>query len=365
MAKRTPLFNKHLNLNAKMIDFSGYDMPVQYGGIKQEHLCVREAAGLFDVSHMGEFFISGPQAMELVQEVTANDASLLKPGKAQYSVMCNDEGGIADDLLVYMLERNLYMLVVNAANIGKDREWIRSKNRFDAELDDRSDRMALLAVQGPASVDLLAGLTELDLLQMDSFSFANGTVAGERDVLVSATGYTGEKGFELYIDTDSADPAVIWDALLIKGERYGLQPAGLGARDTLRLEMGLALYGNDLTNDTSPLEAGLGWLTRFEKGDFIGSDALRKQKEAGVKRKLAGFVIGESRQIPRSGYEIRAEDGTKIGFVTSGTQSFSLGKGIGMGYLPVAFSSEGTLIHISIRKKLVPAVVARLPFIKK
>ncbi len=365
MAKRTPLYEKHQEYGARMIDFGGFDMPVQYKGIKQEHMAVREAAGLFDVSHMGEFIISGPEALKWIQKITINDASSLKSGKAQYSAMCYENGGIVDDLLVYRLQEDRFMLVVNASNIEKDREWILSQNSYDADFDDRSDTVALLALQGPKSPELLQKLTDLNLNEIKFYSFEKGSVAGQADVIVSATGYTGEKGFELYIDTEKANPSVIWDTLFQHGKDYGLQAAGLGARDTLRLEMGLALYGNDITAGTTPLEARLGWLTKFDKGPFIGSEALKKQKKEGLKRKLMGFKIEDSRQIPRAGYDICSPDGEKTGFVTSGTQSISLGIGIGMGYLPIEDAIEGNTIYISIRKKLIPATVTKPPFLKK
>lgn len=338
-------------------------MPVHYSSIKQEHNAVRASAGLFDVSHMGEFIITGPKALRLIQKITINDASKLRPGKAQYSAMCYEDGGIVDDLIVYMLDENQYMLVVNASNIVKDREWILSHNSFGADFEDKSEEIALLALQGPNSVDLLQELTNLNPGDIGFYTFAAGEVAGQPGVIISATGYTGEKGFELYVNTEIADPVVIWEALMEHGTRYGLEPAGLGARDTLRLEMGYALYGNDITGETTPLEAGLSWLTRLEKGDFIGSDAIRKQKDEGLKRKLAGFVVHESRLIPRAGYEIFDENLKKIGFITSGTQSITLGKGIGMGYIEAGKSSEGSTIHIAVREKQIPAVITKPPFI--
>lgn len=365
MTKRVPLLEKHKKIGAKIINFGGFEMPVQYQGIKQEHNAVREAVGLFDVSHMGEFFVSGPEALDLIQKISVNDASKLYPGKAQYSVMCYEDGGIVDDLLVYMFKENSYMLVVNAANIKKDREWIVSNNTFDAIIEDRSEHIVLLALQGPKAPELLSQLTELNPEEIGFYSFKKGSVADQQDVIVSATGYTGEKGFELYIDTAVSDPVPVWDALMDIGKGYGLQPAGLGARDTLRLEMGFALYGNDITADTTPLEGGLGWLTKFYKGEFIGYNALLKQKKAGINRTLTGFKIEESRRIPRSGYDICNSKGIKTGTVTSGTQSVSLGIGIGMGYLPVEDAVEGNTVYISIRKKLIPAIVTKPPFLKK
>jgi aminomethyltransferase len=362
MSKRTPLFEKHQEFGAKMIDFGGFDMPVQYEGIKQEHLAVRQAAGLFDVSHMGEFVISGPESLNLIQKVTINDASKLKPGDAQYSAMCYEHGGIVDDLIIYKLAEDNYMLVVNASNIKKDLDWIRSHNNFDAVVTDISDKIALLALQGPKSVEILEKATDLDVSKIDFYNFETGTVAGQPDVIVSATGYTGEKGFELYIDTENSDPVKIWDAIFRHGTKHGLMPVGLGARDTLRLEMGFALYGNDITEETTPLEGRLGWLTKLDKNDFIGSEALKTQKNEGLKRKLVGFKIEEARQIPRTGYDICDEAENKIGFVTSGTQSISLGIGIGMGYVPIDNAKDGSTIYIKIRKNLIPAIITKPPF---
>lgn len=365
MSKTTVFYENHKNLDAKLIDFGGFEMPVQYAGIKQEHNAVRNAAGLFDVSHMGEFFVKGPNALELIQHVTINDASKLKIGKAQYTAMCYETGGIVDDLLIYKLAEEEYMLVVNASNIEKDWEWITQNNSAGAELENRSEDIALLAIQGPDAPAILQKVTEKNLDDISFYSFDIGDVAGESDVIISATGYTGEKGYELYIDTTKSDAPAIWDALMEAGKGSGLEPAGLGARDTLRLEMGLALYGNDITKETQPLEARLGWLTKFDKGDFIGKDALLKKKEAGLSRKLMGFEIDEPRAVPRKGYSITDEDENEIGFVTSGTQSITLGKGIGMGYIAKEHANEGDTIYIKIRKKHVPATVVKPPFIKK
>ncbi len=365
MSKRTPFYHEHEKLGAKIIDFGGFDMPVQYEGIKQEHMAVREKAGLFDVSHMGEFFVKGPEALSLIQKVTINDASKLVPGKAQYTAMCYEDGGIVDDLLVYMLSDEEYMLVVNASNIEKDWGWITSRNSMDAEIENRSDDYALLALQGPNSVEILQKLTETDVSEIKFYTFEMGAVAGEEDVIISATGYTGEKGFELYIDTKKADAVKIWNELLKKGEELGLEPAGLGARDTLRLEMGFALYGNDISKDTNPIEANLGWLTKLDKGDFVGKEAVAEVKDKGRSRKLSGFVIDEGRNVPRSGYKILNSEGDEIGFVTSGTQSISLNKGIGMGYIDMDHAKEGESIKIQIRKKEVSATVTKPPFYKK
>lgn len=364
MSKQTPLHSEHEDLGARMTDFSGFEMPVQYAGIKQEHNAVRKHAGVFDVSHMGEFLISGPDALALIQKITINDASVLRPGKAQYSAMCYEDGGIVDDLLVYMLDEQEYMLVVNASNIEKDFEWIQSQNDIDAEVEDKSGDIGLIALQGPKSIDILQKLTETDVNSIRFYRFEKGSVAGEKDIIISATGYTGEKGFELYVDTGKADIRKIWNKILEAGEDYNIEPAGLGARDTLRLEMGYALYGNDIDKDTTPIEARMSWLTKFDKGDFIGKERLLQQKKEGASHKLMGFEMLEERKIPRSGYEIRDKYGSKIGFVTSGTQSISLNKGIGMGYLETKKAVESEKIFIKIRKDQVPAIVVKPPFLK-
>lgn len=365
MLKRTPFYQKHQELGARLIDFGGFEMPVQFSGIKQEHLAVREHAGVFDVSHMGEFIVKGPDSLDLIQKVTINDASKLTTGKAQYTAMCYEDGGIVDDLLVYKLDENEYMLVVNASNIEKDFNWIEKHNTMKADFQNRSDDIALLALQGPASVDILQKMTPVAVDEIGYYTFQTGTVANENDVIISATGYTGEKGFELYIDLKKADALKIWDSLMIAGEEYHLEPAGLGARDTLRLEMGFALYGNDISAETTPLEAGMGWLTKLEKHNFLGKSAILKQKESGINRKLMGFIISEPRNIPRSGYPILNEHGDEIGHVTSGTQSISLNKAIGMGYIAIDHAREGEKIYIDIRKKRVEATVVKPPFLKK
>ena len=365
MLKKTPLHPEHKKLGARLIDFGGFEMPVQYKGIKQEHLAVRKHAGLFDVSHMGEFFVSGPNALQLIQKVTVNDASTLTPGKAQYSAMCYENGGIVDDLLVYQLDDDKYMLVVNASNIKKDFEWIESHNTMNADLKNRSDKIGLLALQGPNSISILNKLTEEDVSSIGFYRFEIGTIAGEENIIISATGYTGEKGFELYVDTEKSDIRKIWKEILEAGNECYIEPAGLGARDTLRLEMGYPLYGNDITKETTPLEARMGWLTKIGKGDFIGKEKLREQKEKGISRKLMGFELQEERKIPRSGYEIRDNYGSKIGFVTSGTHSISLNKGIGLGYLDADKAEESEKIFIKIRKDQVPAIVIKPPFINK
>lgn len=356
--KRTPLHQQHLDLGAKMVPFAGFEMPVQYSGLGDEHHCVRQKVGVFDVSHMGEFFIEGPQALDLIQWVSSNDASKLTDGKVQYSCMPNGKGGIVDDLLIYRMSEQKYMLVVNASNIEKDRAWIESQNRFDARLTDRSDAYALLAVQGPKASAALQSLTDLDLDSIKFYTFETGTFAGVENVIVSATGYTGAGGFELYVD--AAKAADVWDAVMNAGEAYGIMPAGLGARDTLRLEMGFCLYGNDITDETSPIEAGLGWITKFTK-EFIDRKRLEEQKENGTARRLVGLEMLE-RGIPRQGYPIEDAEGNVIGEVTSGTMSPSLEKAIGMGYVQTAFKKPETEVYIRIRKKALKAKVVKPPF---
>ncbi len=364
---RTPFYDIHARLGAKLIDFGGYEMPVQYSGIKKEHHAVRNSAGVFDVSHMGEIYFTGPHALQAVQHITVNDASRLVPGKAQYSAMCYEDGGIVDDLLVYMLDEETYLLVVNASNKEKDLDWMLTNNPHKAIIEDRSDETCLLAVQGPESIRLLQPLTDTDLSAVKFYTFTIGKLAGFEDVIISATGYTGEKGFELYFDKTKADPEAVWKAIFESGEENGIEvlPAGLGARDTLRLEMGFPLYGNDITKDTHTLEAGLGWITKFEKGDFIGSQALLKIKETGIKRRLVGLMTDNRRDIPRKDYPILDDNGNKIGHVTSGTQSVTEVKGIGMGYVDIAFKEPGTSVFIEIRGNAAPFTVTKPPFVKK
>lgn len=364
MPNKTPFHSIHKKMGGKLVDFAGFEMPVQYKGIKIEHAAVREAVGVFDVSHMGEFFISGPAAFDLVQKVTVNDVSKLIPGKAQYSCMCYEDGGIVDDLIVYKLDEEEYMLVVNGANVQKDFDWISSQNSMNAELENKSDNYALLAVQGPNAAKALQKLTDVDMEAVGFYAFTSGKLAGA-DMIISGTGYTGEKGFELYFDINQGNPEEVWNAIFEAGEEFGIEPCGLGARDTLRLEMGYALYGNDITKDTHPLEARLGWITKFDKGDFVGKEALLKKKEEGIDRQLVGFVMDDERSIPRNGYEITNENGDSIGVVTSGTMSITLGKGVGMGYVEKAHAAEGSAINIAIRNKSAVAVVTRPPFIKK
>jgi aminomethyltransferase len=358
--KRTPLWEEHRAVGAKLVPFAGYDMPVQYrSGIISEHNAVRKFAGLFDVSHMGEIEITGPQALDLVQYVTTNDASKLEYGQAQYSVMCREDGGAIDDCIVYRL-RDRYMIVVNASNRVKDRDWIaHNAQKFDCEATDRSDEIALIALQGPRAEKILKNLTETDLPAIAYYHFDEGEVAGVPS-LISRTGYTGEDGFELYLSGE--DAVHVWRKLLEVGGADGLVPAGLGARDSLRLEMGYALYGNDIDEKRTPLEAGLGWVTKLDKGDFVGSEALRKLKEKGVRHRLVGFVLNE-RGFPRHGYEVRA-DGQGAGEVTSGTVSPSLDKGVGLAYVATEVSKPGTAVEIMVRDKAIPAEITRPPFYK-
>lgn len=358
--KNTALTDTHINLGAKMVPFAGYNMPVQYAGINAEHETVRKAVGVFDVSHMGEFILKGEQALNLIQKVTSNDAAKLYDGKVQYSCLPNEDGGIVDDLLVYRIDSQTYMLVVNASNIEKDWDWISKYNTFGVDMKNISDRTSLLAIQGPKAAEALQSLTDLDLASMEYYTFSKGKFAGIDNVLVSATGYTGAGGFEVYFDNEHAD--AIWKAIFKAGEPFGIKPIGLGARDTLRLEMGFCLYGNDIDDSTSPLEAGLGWVTKFNK-EFTNSAALQEQKQAGINRKLVGIEMID-RGIPRHDYEITDAEGNNIGKVTSGTQSPSLQKPIGMGYVKTEFAKEGTEIYIKIRDNKIKAKVAKPPFYK-
>ena len=358
--KNTALTDIHVKLGAKMVPFAGYNMPVQYAGINAEHDTVRKAVGVFDVSHMGEFILKGDHALDLIQKVTSNDASKLYDGKVQYSCLPNENGGIVDDLLVYRIDDKTYMLVVNASNIEKDWDWISKYNTFGVEMKNISDRTSLLAVQGPKAAEALQSLTDIDLPSMEYYSFKRGVFAGVDNVIISATGYTGAGGFEIYFENNQAEH--IWNAIFEAGKPFGIQPIGLGARDTLRLEMGFCLYGNDIDDNTSPLEAGLGWVTKFSK-DFVNSDALKQQKEAGVSQKLVGFEMID-RGIPRHDYPILDAGGNTIGKVTSGTQSPSLQKAIGMGYVNTAFAKEGTEIYIGIRDNKVKAKIVKPPFYK-
>ena len=358
--KNTALTDTHIQLNAKMVPFAGYNMPVQYEGINAEHETVRKAVGVFDVSHMGEFILKGADALDLIQRVVSNDASKLVDGKVQYACLPNEQGGIVDDLLVYRIDEKTYMLVVNASNIEKDWNWISKFNTKNVEMHNISDKTSLLAVQGPLAAKALQKLTSLNLADMEYYTFQKGTFAGVDNVLVSATGYTGAGGVEIYFE-DLADNAnKIWDALFEAGAEFGIKPIGLGARDTLRLEMGFCLYGNDIDDTTSPLEAGLGWITKFTK-PFTNSVALAEQKANGVNKKLVGFEMID-RGIPRHYYIIKDASGNEIGSVTSGTQAPSLGKGIGIGYVQSTFAKIDTEIYIDIRNTLVKAKVVKFPF---
>ncbi|OSZ81329.1 glycine cleavage system protein T [Chitinophagaceae bacterium IBVUCB2] len=366
--KNTPFTDKHIALGAKMAEFAGYNMPISYTGINDEHAAVRKNAGVFDVSHMGEFILKGEGALDLIQRVTSNDASKLKNGQAQYSCLPNEEGGIVDDLLVYCIEENkVYMLVVNASNIDKDWNWIQKYNQpagqagtAAVEMHNISDKTCLLAIQGPNATKILQPLTEIDILNLKYYTFTKGKFAGVDNVVISATGYTGAGGVEIYFEDKDGAADKIWDAIFAAGGPQGLKPVGLGARDTLRLEMGFCLYGNDIDDTTSPLEAGLGWITKFTK-DFTSKEIFARQKAEGVERKLVGFEMIE-KGIPRQGYEIKDFTGATIGHVTSGTQSPSLGKAIGMGYVRTNFAALDTNIYIKVRDKLLQAKVAKIPF---
>jgi aminomethyltransferase len=360
--KSTPFTNKHIELGAKMAEFAGFNMPISYTGINDEHMAVRNNAGVFDVSHMGEFVVKGEHALDLIQRVTSNDASKLTKGKAQYSCMPNNEGGIVDDLLVYCLEENAsYMLVVNAGNIDKDWNWISSHNTKGAEMHNISAKTGLLAIQGPNATKILQPLTEMDLLNMSYYTFDKGTFAGVENVLVSATGYTGAGGVEIYFEDKDNDAQLIWEAIFEAGAASGIKPIGLGARDTLRLEMGFCLYGNDINDHTSPMEAGLGWITKFTKA-FTSSEKFEAQKKNGVTKKLVGFEMID-KGIARHDYKIVDQNDNEIGLVTSGTQSPSLAKAIGMGYVTKENANPGQEIFIQIRNQKVKAQVVKMPFV--
>jgi aminomethyltransferase len=359
--KSIALQDKHISLGAKMIEFAGYNMPVSYSGLNDEHATVRNGVGAFDVSHMGEFILKGDNALDLIQRVTSNDASVLTDGKAQYSCLPNGKGGIVDDLLVYRIDEKTYMLVVNASNIDKDWNWISSHNTKGVDMKNISDRTSLLAVQGPKAIDALQKLTSVKLADIPYYSFTKGTFCGCDNVVISNTGYTGAGGFEIYFDNEHANK--IWDAIFEAGKEFGIKPIGLGARDTLRLEMGFCLYGNDIDDTTSPLEAGLGWITKFTK-DFTDKNYLLAQKEKGLSRKLVGFEMID-RGIPRHGYPIVDASGSNIGVVTSGTQSPTLNKAIGMGYVKTEFAKADIEIFVQIRDKNIKALVTKIPFLKK
>ena len=358
--KTVPLNDLHQQLGAKMVPFAGYVMPVRYSSDLEEHHCVRNGVGVFDVSHMGEFIIKGPKALDLIQRVSANDASVLIDWKIQYSYHPNGKGGVVDDLLVYRVSADEYFLVVNASNIEKDWNWIQSQNTESVEMHNISDDLCLFAVQGPKAAEALQSLTEVNLAEMDYYTFVKGVFAGLPDIIISATGYTGAGGFELYIPKEAA--VEVWNAIFEAGKEFGIKPIGLGARDTLRLEMGYCLYGNDIDDTTSPLEAGLGWVTKFTK-NFIDSEVLLAQKQAGLANKLVGFEMID-RGIPRGHYELCDAEGNAIGHVTSGTQSPTLSKGIGLGYVPLANSKVGSEIFVKVRERLLKAQVVKLPFVK-
>ena len=360
--RNTPFTHKHMALGAKMAPFAGYNMPISYSGINDEHAAVRTNAGVFDVSHMGEFILKGPHALNLIQRVTSNDASRLKNGEAQYSCLPNKDGGIVDDLLVYCIEENnVYMLVVNASNIEKDWNWISSFNDQNAEMHNISAKTCLLAVQGPNATKILQPLAEMDIMNLKYYTFTKGVFAGVENVLISATGYTGAGGVEIYFEDKDGAADKVWDAIFEAGKTAGIKPIGLGARDTLRLEMGFCLYGNDIDDTTSPLEAGLGWITKFTK-DFTNKAYFEKQKAEGLSKKLVGFEMVE-KGIARHDYEIKDFEGNIIGKVTSGTQSPSLGKAVGLGYVTTAHAAMGNEIYISIRNTLVKAKVVKIPFV--
>ncbi|MGJ1262986.1 glycine cleavage system aminomethyltransferase GcvT [Sphingobacterium spiritivorum] len=360
MSKNTALTEHHIALGAKMVPFAGFNMPVQYSGINDEHETVRNGVGVFDVSHMGEFILKGDNVLDLLQKVSSNDVSKLYDGKVQYAYLPNENGGVVDDFLTYRIDEKTYFLVVNASNIEKDWNWISKYNTYGVEMKNISDQTSLFAVQGPKAAEALQSLTDIELAPMEYYTFAKGTFAGVDNVLVSATGYTGAGGFEIYVANEDAQK--VWDAIFEAGAAYGIKPIGLGARDTLRLEMGFCLYGNDIDDNTSPLAAGLGWVTKFTK-DFVNSANLKAEKEAGVKQKLVGFEMID-RGIPRHDYEIVDADGNVVGRVTSGTQSPSLKKSIGLGYVDQAFAKEGTEIFIHIRNQKIKAKVAKPPFVK-
>ena len=360
--KETPLTQEHIKLGARMMSFAGYNMPVSYSSINEEHMTVRNNVGLFDVSHMGQFFITGPEAFDLIQKISSNDASKLVVGQAQYACFPNADGGIVDDFIAYKLADDQYMLVVNAANIDKDLEWITAANNFDCTIEDRSDSYALLALQGPKAAEVLAKMTDVQVDQIPYYYFATGTVCGKGNVIISATGYTGSGGFELYLDNQ--DAVEVWNTLLESGKEEGIMPVGLGARDTLRLEMCYCLYGNDIDDTTSPIEAGLGWITKTKKeADFFSKDIFIKQRAEGVTRKLVAFTV-DDRRVPRHGYDIVNEEGESIGTVTSGTMSPCLEIPIGMGYVNKENAKVGDNIGIQIRNKVLKATVIKGPFYK-
>ncbi|MFJ1377947.1 glycine cleavage system aminomethyltransferase GcvT [Capnocytophaga canimorsus] len=359
--KNTTLTDVHIALGAKMVPFAGFNMPVQYEGVNAEHETVRNGVGVFDVSHMGEFILKGKHALDLIQKVTSNDATTLFDGRAQYSCLPNETGGIVDDLIVYKIADEHYLLVVNASNIEKDWEWIKKHDTWGVDMENVSDQYSLLAIQGPKAIESMQLLTPVNLSEIKYYHFAIGKFAGVNDVIISATGYTGSGGIEIYVKNEHIKH--VWDEVFKAGASYGIKPIGLAARDTLRLEMGFCLYGNDIDDTTSPIEAGLGWITKFTK-DFVNAEAIKAHKENGVAKKLVGFEMQE-KAIPRNDYEIVDANGNVIGKVTSGTMAPSLGKGIGLGYVPTELAKPGSEIFIQIRKNRVPATVVKLPFYKQ
>jgi aminomethyltransferase len=360
MLKRTPFYDLHIARGAKMVEFAGFEMPVQYTSIIEEHLSVRHSVGVFDVTHMGEFYVRGSNALAFLQKVTINDVARLKPGRVQYSAMCYEDGGIIDDLLIYRMD-NQYMLVVNASNLQKDFDWLQSQKFGDVELVNVSDATALLAVQGPKSLATLQQLTKEDLSKVEYYAFTHCVLAGI-PMIISRTGYTGELGFELYFDADIETAKIVWNAIFDTGKEFNIRPVGLGARDTLRLEMGFCLYGNDIDTTTHPLEAGLGWITKLSKKEFNGRTLMLKARKEGLKRKLVGFILPE-RMLARHGYEITYK-GTVVGQVTSGTFSPSLKKGIGMGYVSAELATAGTTVSVRVRDKEIPATIVVMPFLQ-
>jgi aminomethyltransferase len=359
--KNTPFTNIHIGLGAKMAEFAGYNMPISYSGINDEHAAIRNSVGIFDVSHMGEFILKGAGALDLIQRTTSNDASKLTDGKAQYSCFPNNDGGIVDDLLVYCVEANkVYMLVVNASNIEKDWNWLVAHNTANVEMHNISDKTGLLAIQGPNAIKAMQKLTDMDLINLKYYTFVKGTFAGIDNVVVSATGYTGAGGVEIYYEEQDGNGEMLWNKIMEAGAEFNIKPCGLGCRDTLRLEMGFCLYGNDIDDTTSPIEAGLGWITKFTK-DFTNRAQIEKHKTEGVSKKLVGFEMID-KGIPRHYYKLKTADGAEIGHVTSGTQSPSLGKAIGMGYVNTEHASIGSEIYVEVREKLLKAMVVKLPF---
>lgn len=365
MSKRTAFFEVHQQSGAKLIDFGGFEMPVHYQGIRAEHIAVRERVGLFDVSHMGEFFITGESAHDFLQRVTINDIGKLVPGKAQYSAMCTPEGGIIDDLIVYCLGENTYLLVVNASNIDKDLAWLTTHKQPGVIIEDRSDQYGLLAIQGPYAKQVLSKLTTLPLDALAYYHFMRGPIGQNQEIIVSATGYTGEPGYELYFDLNNTHPVQLWQTLMEAGAKEGITPCGLGCRDTLRLEMGYCLYGNDIDEQHNPIEAGLSWITKIDKGNFIGRDAIIQAKTNKPTVKLSGFIMEDEKAIPRKGYKVVNHRGELIGEVSSGTHSISLNQGIGLGYIDADYLTEQKEIWIEIRGKHLKAILQKPPFYKK